>query len=82
MRERKGEAEEEWVSEKKGRRWREGGRKEVQVQREFEMREKGCDEVGEAREEGWRWHEGGERQMGGGESKSLLAHTDLTLDNV
>lgn len=46
------------------------------------MREKGCDEVGEAIEEGWRWHEGGERQMGGGESKSLLAHTDLPLDDV
>lgn len=25
---------------------------------------------------------GGERQMGGGESKSLLAHADLTLDDV
>lgn len=46
------------------------------------MREKGCGEAGEGREEGWRRHGGGERQMGGGESKSLLAHADLTLDNV
>lgn len=26
--------------------------------------------------------EGGDRQMGGGESKSLLAHADLTPDDV
>ena len=40
------------------------------------MREKGM--WGSWRGEGWRGHGGGERQMEGGESKSLLAHADLT----
>lgn len=37
---------------------------------------------GSWRAEGWRGHGGVERQMGGGESNSLLAHADLTLDDV
>lgn len=46
------------------------------------MRERECGEVGKRRKEKWRRHGGGEKQMGGGMSKSLLAHADLTLDNV